>query len=101
MPASFTSTPEAARWFDAWLREAALPLWAGAGVDRGGGLFHEALSIEGAPVGGPLRARSQARQVFVYATAATVELGPEWLGLAQSGYAELLRRFRRPDGQFL
>lgn len=45
MPPSFTSTAEAAVWFADWLSQAALPLWADAGVDREGGLFQEALSV--------------------------------------------------------
>jgi len=101
MPPSFTSTAEAALWFSAWLREAALPLWAGAGVDRAGGLFQEALSVAGEPVEAPRRARAQARQVFVFATAATEGFGAEWLATAQSGYAQFLGRYRRADGLFL
>ena len=50
MPAPFASLPQAAAWYDAWLSEAALPLWADAGVDPVGGLFHEILSVEGRPV---------------------------------------------------
>ena len=38
----------AAAWYDAWLAEAALPLWASAGVNPGRGLFQEALSVGGA-----------------------------------------------------
>jgi mannose-6-phosphate isomerase len=101
MPPSFTSTAEAALWFSAWLSEAALPLWAGAGVDRAGGLFQEALSVAGQPVEAPRRARAQARQVFVFATAANEGFGPEWLAVAQCGYAQFLRRYRRADGLFL
>ena len=41
MPAPFDTLAAAAAWYDAWLREAALPLWASAGVDPRGGLFQE------------------------------------------------------------
>ncbi|HEY0437160.1 MAG TPA: AGE family epimerase/isomerase, partial [Phenylobacterium sp.] len=101
MPTSFTSTAQAALWFADWLRQAALPLWAGAGLDRGHGLFQETLSVAGAPVEAPRRARAQARQVFVFATAATAGLGSQWLAIAHDGYARFLRRYRRPDGLFL
>jgi mannose-6-phosphate isomerase len=101
MSARFPSTAEAARWFEAWLAEAALPLWAGAGVDRAHGLFHETLSVEGAPVEAPRRARAQARQVFVFATAASAGYGAQWLSVAEAGYAQFLACYRRPDGLFL
>ncbi|MGF1623544.1 MAG: AGE family epimerase/isomerase [Alphaproteobacteria bacterium] len=55
----------------AWLRDAALPLWAEAGVDPATGGFIEALTPDGAPVTGvPRRFRVQARQIYVYADAA-------------------------------
>jgi len=100
MPSSFTSTADAAVWFADWLGHAALPLWAGAGVDRAGGLFQEALSVAGQPVEAPRRARAQARQVFVFATAANAGFGAGWLTVAQAGYAQFLRRYRRADGLF-
>ena len=37
MAAPFSTLPEAARWFRAWLTDAALPLWGGAGVDHAHG----------------------------------------------------------------
>ncbi len=76
MAAPFQTLPEAARWFTAWLREAALPLWSTAGVDQSHGLFQEALSVEGRPVDLPRRARAQARQAFVFAMAANQGFGP-------------------------
>lgn len=55
----------------AWLREAALPLWSTAGIDPRTGGFIEALDPDGAPVTGvPRRFRVQARQVYVHADAA-------------------------------
>lgn len=55
----------------AWLRDTALPLWSGAGVDPVTGGFIEALKPDGAPVRGiPRRFRVQARQTYVYADAA-------------------------------
>jgi mannose-1-phosphate guanylyltransferase/mannose-6-phosphate isomerase len=101
MPAPFDSLPAAAAWFDAWLREAALPLWAGAGVDPVGGLFQESLSVEGRPIEAPRRARAQARQVFVFASAATAGLGPQWLEVARTGWTRFVKAYRRDDGLFI
>lgn len=98
---SLDSLSAAAAWYDAWLREQALPLWAGAGVDPIGGLFHERLSVHGQPVDGPRRARAQARQVFVYATAANAGFGEAWLSVAQAGWRRFVEVYRRPDGLFL
>ena len=101
MAAPFDNIPGAARWFEAWLTEAALPLWADAGVDAAHGLFHEALTAEGEPVELPRRARAQARQVFVFATAAAEGLGERWKGVAQHGYRRFRQLFRRSDGLFI
>ena len=101
MPPRFDTLSEAARWYDAWLGEAALPLWAGAGVDPAGGLFQETLSVEGRPVEAPRRARAQARQVFVFASAATAGYGERWLPVAREGWARFVTVYRRPDGLFI
>jgi mannose-1-phosphate guanylyltransferase / mannose-6-phosphate isomerase len=101
MPASFDSLSDAAAWYDAWLAEAALPLWAGAGVDPVGGLFHETLSVEGRPVEAPRRARAQARQVFVFASAAAAGYGERWLAVARAGWSRFVEAYRRPDGLFI
>jgi mannose-6-phosphate isomerase len=101
MAAPFTTLHEAAAWYRAWLGEAALPLWADAGVDRTHGLFHEALDVEGGPVELPRRARAQARQVFVFATAAAEGLGEGWRGVAEAGYRRFVAVYRQPDGLFL
>ncbi|THD52158.1 AGE family epimerase/isomerase [Phenylobacterium sp.] len=101
MRASFDTLPAAAAWYEAWLREAALPLWAGAGVDPAGGLFEESLSVDGRPVEAPRRARAQARQVFVFASAANSGFGPQWLQVARTGWARFVKVYRRPDGLFI
>ena len=101
MDAPFANLPEAARWFRAWLVGSALPLWAENGVDAGRGLFHEALSVEGRPVELPRRARAQARQAFVFATAASEGFGSDYAVVAQQGYRRFVEVYRRPDGLFL
>lgn len=95
---TFRSLPEAARWYDAWLGAAALPLWAGAGVDPETGGFLEALTVEGAPVDAPLRARVQARQAFVFAEASARD--PRLLAVAGRGFGFFQQHFRRADGRF-
>jgi len=101
MPPTFETLSAAAAWFGAWFGEAALPLWAQAGVDPVGGLFQETLSVAGTPVEAPRRARAQARQVFVFASAAAAGYGPQWLVVAQTGWARFAAAYRRPDGLFI
>jgi len=94
----FTTLAEASGWYADWLAAAALPLWASAGVDPGTGAFHEALSVEGRPVAGPRRARVQARQAFVFASAAPLDAG--WAAVATRGYGFYRAHYRRDDGLF-
>ena len=97
----FTTLTDAAAWYAAWLREAALPLWAEAGVDPLRGVFQEALSVEGRAHPAPRRSRAQARQVFVFACAASAGYGDPYLPIARRGFQGLLRDYRRPDGLFI
>jgi mannose-6-phosphate isomerase len=101
MAERFSSLADAAAWFQAWFAEAALPLWADAGVDQAHGLFQEALDVRGRPVEAPRRARAQARQVFVFASAASAGYGDRWLAVAHEGYARFVALYRRPEGVFL
>src|SRR3954454_8893441 len=78
-PPELTTLREAADWFETWLSTQALPVWSTAGVDRRNGSFHDALTLEGAAFPGPRRARVQARQAFVFATATSEGFGEEWL----------------------
>jgi mannose-1-phosphate guanylyltransferase/mannose-6-phosphate isomerase len=97
---AFQSLTAAAAWYDAWLREAALPLWAGSGVDPRTGGFLEAITVEGAPVEAPRRARVQARQVFVYASAAKAGFGEAWREVAVRGFEFYSAHYLRTDGLF-
>ena len=99
-PPELTTLRAAADWLEVWLTEQALPVWSSAGVDARNGSFHDALTLEGAPVPAPRRARVQARQAFVYATAALEGLGDDWRKVADAGFAFYLARFRRADGLF-
>lgn len=78
-----------------------MPLWAGAGVDARRGGFHEGLTLEGAPHEASRRARVQARQAFVYASAAAAGLQGPWLPVAHAGFAAFRRRYQRTDGLFV
>lgn len=99
--AGFADLDEAAAWFDLWLRTAALPLWATAGVDAASGAFRESLTGEGRPKEPFRRARVQARQAWVYATAALAGLEGPWLQIAARSFEAYLQAFRRADGLFV
>jgi mannose-6-phosphate isomerase len=101
MPLVMRTIAEAAAGYDAWLRDHALPLWSQAGVDAANGMFQEALSVDGQVHLAPRRARVQARQVFVFASAAKAGYGHEWLPLAFSGFETFVRLYGRPDGTFI
>jgi len=101
MAAEMHTLAEAARWYDAWLREAALPLWGGAGVDSDQGFFHEALTVDGRAHIAPRRSRVQARQVFVFATCAKRGHGPALLPIARRGFEGLVASYRLPNGLFI
>lgn len=77
-----------ADWYEAWARDAALPLWAGAGREPSGA-FHEALFFDGTPDAEAIRrVRVQFRQAYVYAAA-------ELLGLYDGGGALALAALER------
>lgn len=96
----FADMAEAAAWCSGWLATAALPLWATVGVDPATGGFREALNWDGAPADPRRRARVQARQAFVFATAATDGLPGPWLRTAREGIEYFLAHARRDDGLF-
>lgn len=97
----FRTVAAARDWYDLWLRTAALPLWGTVGSDPGNGGFREALTARGEPHEPRRRARSLARQAFVFATAAAEGLDGPWLQLAVRGYDFLVRHGRRADGLFV
>ncbi|RAK66569.1 AGE family epimerase/isomerase [Phenylobacterium kunshanense] len=94
----FPDLKSAAAWYDGWLRTAALPLWATVGRDPANGGFREALTWTGAPHDPRRRARVQARQAFVFATAAADGLAGPWARTAREGFDWFLSNGRRPDG---
>lgn len=96
----FATLGEAAGWYDVWLRTAALPLWATAGVEAASGAFRERLTLDGRPDEPFRRARVQARQAWVYASAAAAGLDGPWLVTARRGFDRYVERFRNPEGLF-
>ena len=96
----FASLAEAAAWLDAWLRTAALPLWATVGVDPESGGFREALTWDGRPHDPRRRARVHSRQAFVFACAADDGLPGPWAATARAGFAWFERHARGDDGLF-
>ena len=89
------------RWrekYHRWLTGAALPLWAGKGLDQKRGGFHEALTPIGEPADLPRRARVQGRQSFVFALAGRLGWGGPWRQVAGEGLQWLERHHLRDDG---
>ena len=82
-----------------WLFDAALPLWASRGVNAATGGFEEAIAWDGTPVQAPLRARVQARQVYVFATAGALGWTGPWRERLEGGLG-FIARYRRPDGLY-
>lgn len=97
-PPTFKRLDEAAVWYRTWLADVALPFWASAGFDQEAGGFHERVTIAGPDRSAPRRARVQARQIWTYATAARLKIGPSQFHLAHFAYESFIRRYRRADG---
>lgn len=77
-----------------------MPLWASAGAESATGRFREALTWEGEPYEPYCRARVQARQAFVFATAAADGVASDGLKVARRGLHLFLSTARRPDGLY-
>ena len=86
----------AARFAD-WMRLRALPLWSSLG-QAADGAFYEMLSLTGRPVTLPRRARVQARQIFVYASAGLNGWPGPWRSIVARGLERLYSDYLRPDG---
>jgi mannose-1-phosphate guanylyltransferase/mannose/cellobiose epimerase-like protein (N-acyl-D-glucosamine 2-epimerase family) len=99
-PSPFGDLAMAAEAYETWLRTSALPLWATVGVDAATGAFREALTWHGVPADPQRRVRVQARQAFVFASAAADGAPGPWLTTARRGFDAFLAKARRPDGLF-
>ena len=81
-----------------WLLEDALPLWAARSRDPEGG-FHDRLGLDGAPVAAAKRVRVQARQAYVYATAAERGWMPDAEAVSRHALTAMLT-MRGDDGLY-
>jgi len=82
-----------------WAIESVLPFWATTGFDARSGGFHERLLPDGRPdTAAVRRLRVQARQIYVYAHAATLGWFPDGTRLALLAFDTLVDRYRSPDG---
>jgi mannose-1-phosphate guanylyltransferase/mannose-6-phosphate isomerase len=105
----FETLDGAAGWYRAWLTDVALPYWGAVGFDPDTGGFHERMTAQGPDRGAPRRSRVQARQIWTFATAARLKVGPSYFHTAYSAYEAFIQRYRgaddlmvsavRPDGQ--
>ena len=79
-----------------WLFSQTLPLWTQAGIDADGRFF-EKLDFDGCPImGRPRRTRVQARQVYVFAEAASLGWA-QGEAVARRALDVLIRDYRRDD----
>ena len=83
-----------------WLETSALPLWWTLGADHVRGGYHEVLALDGTVPNEPRRARVQARQSYVYATAGLMGWRGPWKQAALHGLDWFLDKYQRPDGLF-
>lgn len=93
-----TELTDRARKAQAWLFDAALPLWAARGFDAKTGIFHEKLDAALNPAPGPRRVRVQARQTYVFALAGKLGWSGAWRPLVEAGFAVIDRQARADAG---
>lgn len=82
-----------------WLVSYSLPLWAAHGVDRQQGGFFEKLSRSLIPSNDHRRARLVARQMYFFATGATLGWKGPSKSLVNHGYSYLLSHLVTPEGK--
>lgn len=91
-------TPGQSVFWLAWLQRHALPLWASAGFDPETDSFVERLALDGTPQHAvPRRVMVQARQIYVYATAAHRGWYPAGADLAFRAADAMIARYHAPD----
>ncbi|MGE0038123.1 MAG: AGE family epimerase/isomerase [Xanthobacteraceae bacterium] len=81
-----------------WLVDTALPMWWTTGADRAGGGFHEAINLDGSPAPSPHRARTIARQVYVFGEAGRLGWDGPWREAVAHALDYLRGKFIRSDG---
>lgn len=89
----------AARWWR-WCVEEALPFWRDHGLADGDGLFLERLTLTGEPVrDADFPVRTQARQIFCFATTGAQGFDTQGGGLARLGFERLWRCAHAPTAR--
>lgn len=91
------SLAEGARRFADWMRLKALPVWGTLGQSDDGA-FAEVLSLDGRKLDLPRRARVQARQIHVFASAGRLGWNGPWRDIVGRGLQRLSMDYIRPDG---
>jgi len=86
--------------FEAWLVQAAYPLWSERGIDPRNGGFVETLDQAGAPLSDPRRARVHPRQVYAFAQARSFGWQGDVSGIVRRGIDYFISCYRRPDGVY-
>jgi mannose-6-phosphate isomerase len=84
----------------AWLTQDAYPLWAELGPDHTRGGWRDQLTLTGAPILGPQRARVQGRQAWTFAQTPAFGWTGDWREPMRWGLETLETQFRRPDGLY-
>jgi mannose/cellobiose epimerase-like protein (N-acyl-D-glucosamine 2-epimerase family) len=93
------SIPSAVGKAEAWLVDAALPLWLTMGVDRRHGGFEESLTLAGERIPEQnKRVRVQARQIYAASHAAALGLHSDALAAARHGFEFLTAKAWHPEG---
>lgn len=88
---------DARQQFETWYFDQALPLWSRLTTDRNQFGYFEGLHPDGAPLEADRRARVIGRQIYSYATAASMGWDGPGEELVRHGIGALRRHFLRPD----
>lgn len=100
MSSEISGASNIAKYLRRWTIEKALPLWSSNGFDAKRGGFHERLNPDGSPdMMSPRRLRVQARQIYVYAHAASLGWFPDARRFMHAGVAFMIEKYRSPDGK--
>jgi len=99
LPMPIADQPGVVAGLRRWVVETALPLWSSVGFDERHGGFHERLHLDGTPdFTAARRVRVQARQIYVYAHAASLGWFADGLPVALRAFELMLGKYRSPDG---
>ncbi len=83
-----------------WAQYDALPLWWDVGADHTNGGFFDSITLDGLPTAARRRARVQARQMYVYATAGKMGWFDGAAEAVEHGLIFFVDHYLRRDGLF-